>query len=298
MPHIPTTHPIHQILQRHHRLRVRQLACNSSHRMPWCLGQHITHCRQCRLPFTFLQMPLCILHHWTHQSLIPKPIKLISSLIRYPLLINALIQTRQDSHHFISTSIHTDIRPQPITRINTIRAPQLPASIRKRSRFGRQCTHRAQIHHIPRQLRLHCLLHIRPNLCISPSPSNSQILNPSNLLCKTNTTSTMNTSGHHRLHQRPEILILNRPLHLCKPAPIRPKHHGLILQITLPTLIANRTIERMIRQQKLHHTLPSLLHERRIRLDVHPRVGRHGTRRHGFWRFLHLDQTHTTISSN
>ena len=48
-----------------------------------------------------------------------------------------------------------------------------------------------------------------------------------NLCGKTHTSRAMNTSGHHSLHQWPQILVMHRALHLCESASIAAKVHGL-----------------------------------------------------------------------
>ena len=61
------------------------------------------------------------------------------------------------------------------------------------------------------------------------------------------------------------------------------------------SMVANRTIQRMIDQQKLHHTLARFLHQIRRRFNIHPRHHRHRARRHRLWTLLHLHQTHPTV---
>uniref|UniRef100_A0A7C8ZXY0 Uncharacterized protein n=1 Tax=Opuntia streptacantha TaxID=393608 RepID=A0A7C8ZXY0_OPUST len=54
----------------------------------------------------------------------------------------------------------------------------------------------------------------------------------------------------------------------------------------------------MVHKQELHHPFPSLLGQRCVCLYLHSRKSRHGARSDRFGRFLDLNQTHTTISSN
>lgn len=81
----------------------------------------------------------------------------------------------------------------------------------------------------------------------------------------------MDTSSHYRLNQRPDVFIfdcaLPRKIIIGESRPIRPERHRLILQVTLTALIANRTIQRMIHQQKFHNTLACFLRQSRVSLD-------------------------------
>ena len=57
-----------------------------------------------------------------------------------------------------------------------------------------------------------------------------------------------------------DIFVLDRALVLGEAAGIDAVGHRLILQIALAALIADRAIERMVDQQKLHHAFARLLH--------------------------------------
>jgi hypothetical protein len=70
--------------------------------------------------------------------------------------------------------------------------------------------------------------------------------------------------------------------------------HGLVLEITLSTLIANRAIKRVIGEQELRYTLSGLVNQRRIRLHHHSGLNGPGARGHRFWGSLDFDETHTT----
>ncbi len=56
----------------------------------------------------------------------------------------------------------------------------------------------------------------------------------------------MYTSVHDSLDQRTQVLVLHSSFHLNKAAPVTAILHGLVLQVTLPTLITNWAIKRMI----------------------------------------------------
>lgn len=56
----------------------------------------------------------------------------------------------------------------------------------------------------------------------------------------------MYTSVHDSLDQRTQVLVLHSSLHLNEAAPVAPILHGLVLQITLPALITNWAVKRMV----------------------------------------------------
>src|SRR5207253_9900688 len=106
--------------------------------------------------------------------------------------------------------------------------------------------------------------------------------------------------------QDPYIFVLDRALVLLEPAGIDAVGHGLILQVALPALIADRTVERMIDQEELHHPFARLAHHRRLgedlgRLALRPGPAiahAPGARRHRLGRALELDQTHAAIAGD
>ena len=108
----------------------------------------------------------------------------------------------------------------------------------------------------------------------------------------------MDAAVHAGRDQRAEILVADRPLVFLEAAAIEAVGHRLILQIALAALVADRTVERVIDQQELHHPLLCLDRLWRFGENHHPVSRRHRTRSYRLWRFLHLDETHPAISGN
>ena len=73
---------------------------------------------------------------------------------------------------------------------------------------------------------------------------------------------------------------------------------GLILQITLTTLIADRAIQRVIDQQKFHHATPRIAHHGCVREYLHPIHDRIGAGSDRLWRLFHFHQAHAAIAGN
>ena len=105
----------------------------------------------------------------------------------------------------------------------------------------------------------------------------------------------------------PMIFVLDRALVLGEARGIGAIAHRLILQIAFAALVADRAVERMVDQQKLHHALARLARHRRIGLD-HWRLAvwagaqiahRHGAGGGRLGRpALHFDQTHAAIAGD
>jgi hypothetical protein len=106
----------------------------------------------------------------------------------------------------------------------------------------------------------------------------------------------VNASVHRSLDQGANIFILHGTLSagFVKSTPIGTITHRLVLEIALSSLVTNRAIEGMIGEKELHHTLSSLVNQRRVRLDHHTRLywpSTGGNRLRGTFDF---DETHTT----
>ena len=61
----------------------------------------------------------------------------------------------------------------------------------------------------------------------------------------------MDTPVHDRLDQGPQVLVLHSPLALQEPAAVTAENHGLVLQVTLTTLVAYGAVQWMV---DLHST--------------------------------------------
>ena len=74
--------------------------------------------------------------------------------------------------------------------------------------------------------------------------------------------------------------------------------HSQVLQLALTALVANRAIERVVDQQKLHDRL--LGRNRLVALGAHDHALRHGRGAggHGLGGFFNLDQAHAAVGRN
>jgi hypothetical protein len=67
-----------------------------------------------------------------------------------------------------------------------------------------------------------------------------------------------------RLDERAHILVFDRALVFEEARAGDAEGHGLVLQIALAALVADRAIERVVDQQEFHHTFAGLLDHRRV----------------------------------
>src|SRR3546814_15115624 len=77
----------------------------------------------------------------------------------------------------------------------------------------------------------------------------AQLLHPGDLGDEADTARAMDAAGHHGLDERPEILVGDRPLVLVEAAAVEAIGHGLVLQVALAPLVADRAIQRVVDQR-------------------------------------------------
>lgn len=74
----------------------------------------------------------------------------------------------------------------------------------------------------------------------------------SNFFSESNATSTVDASVHVGDDHRPDILILNCSFEFVMSGSIEPIVKGVVLEIALAALIADRTIQGMVSQDEFH----------------------------------------------
>ena len=84
----------------------------------------------------------------------------------------------------------------------------------------------------------------------------------------------MNAPCHDGLYQRAHVFFFDRALVLLVAATRVPKAHGLVLKVAFTALVADRTIEWVIDEKKLHHPFPALPRHFGISEDFHVITGR------------------------
>ena len=116
---------------------------------------------------------------------------------------------------------------------------------------------------------------------------------------ETDASRAMDTACHDRFDQRAHVFFFHGALILAITATGMTKSHSLVLQVAFAALVANRTIQRVIDQEELHHAFAPFSGHFGISEDFHIVACRQRTtcgrlRRSG----LHLNQAHTAIAGN
>ena len=106
----------------------------------------------------------------------------------------------------------------------------------------------------------------------------------------------MDAAGHDRLDQRPHMLFGHCPLVFLIAGEALAVSDALVLQIAFAALVANRAIERVVDEQKLHHPFARLFHLGRGGHHHLAIGGGHRATGDGFRRLFQLDKAHAAIA--
>src|SRR5208337_3659458 len=91
------------------------------------------------------------------------------------------------------------------------------------------------------------------------------------------TSRAVDATVHRRLHQRAEVLVRHRALVFGVAGVVHAIAHGLVLQVALTALVADRAIQRMVDQQKFHYAAPGVADHLAVGMDDHAVGDRIGT---------------------
>ncbi len=187
----------------------------------------------------------------------------VAGLVGDPLFIHVVIGARQDTHHLAAAGVDADGRADRVHDVDRLRLVELPGPRRKGIGLGGQRADRAEIDHVALQLRGHRVLEVGGDLHVLAAADGAELRHACDLAGEADAARALDAARHHRLDQRPDIFLLDRALVLLVARGIDAIGHGLVLQIALAALVADRAVERMIDQQELHHAFARLLHHRR-----------------------------------
>ena len=127
----------------------------------------------------------------------------------------------------------------------------------------------------------------------------AQLHHTGHFLAKAHAAGAMDAAAHlFHADQRANVLVEHNAFLFFVTGGAAAVSHRQILQLAFTALVANRAVQRMVDEQKLHHRL--------LRLDCFVRLGanhhalghRGGTSGHGFGGLFHFHQTHAAIGSD
>src|SRR6185312_2318614 len=148
-------------------------------------------------------------------------------------------------------------------------------------------------------LRGHGLVEIGRNFNVFAATYQADLRHAGDLGDEPDAARALDAAGHHRLDQRAHEFLFDGPLVVGIAAVVAAIAHGLVLQVALPALVADRAVQRVVDQQELHHPVAGLLDHRRVGEDLHVLGGRELTGDLRLGRAgLHLDEAHAAVAGD
>ena len=176
---------------------------------------------------------------------------------------------------------------------------QFPGARAVSKRLRGQRPDRAHVDHVSGQFRVHRPRHEWHDFRMLAASGHAKLHDAGDLLAKTHATRAVDAAGHLLgRNQRPEVLVGNHALWFIVARAGASVANGEILQLAFASLVADRAVERMIDQQKLHHAFLRRDRDLGMRVDPHAFGHRRGASRQRLGRLLHLHQTHAAVRGN
>ena len=192
------------------------------------------------------------------QPPVDQPIDLIARLVGDPLLVHVVVDPRQDAQHFAAAAVEPDVRPAGVGHVDRERLLELPRPRLEGVRPRCQRADRAQVDDIGAHLVGGGFFEIGGDLHVLAAIERADFVDARHFLGEAHAAGAMDAAGHLRLDQRTHVFLGDGALVLVIAAGAPAIGHGLILQIALAALIADRAIERVVDQQEFHHALAGL----------------------------------------
>ena len=286
---------LHQLARGKHRFAIDLIACDGGNRLAGLISSSGDSLQRIG-PLNGHELTI-LANERLVEAALHKAIDRVARLIARPFLVHVFVDARHGAQHLTATAVEADVGAHGIHHVDGGSVLQFPRPRHEGVGLGCQRTDGAEINNIARELTGDSALKIAGDLHILAATNRADFFNPRHFFGKADTARALDAARHHRLDERAHILLGHGALVLVIARATTSISHRLILQIALATLIANRAIERVVDEKKLHHPFTRLLHHRTVSLDDLTFGGGQRARRLRLGRTRRdFDQTHAAIA--
>ena len=99
---------------------------------------------------------------------------------------------------------------------------------------------------LPLSSELTAFLDVGADFHVLAAEDRAELLDPRDLVGEADAARAVDAARHDGLDQRPDVLVAHRTLALVEAAEVPAIGHGLVLQVALAALVADRAVERVI----------------------------------------------------
>ena len=212
---------------------------------------------------------------------------------------------RQDAHHFAALGVDANVRPQRVHHVDGFGLGQFPRPRGEGVGLRCQRADRAKVDDIALKVRIERGVEVGRDLCILAPAGLAHLGDARHLGREAHAAGAGDAARHAGFDQRAKVQILVRALRFTVAAEIDAIGDGLVLKVAFATLIADRTVKRVVDEEELHHPFPRLLHhggvgldDRRLPIRAGPQVpDLHRAGGGGLGRAAHdLDKAHPAVA--
>ena len=230
----------------------------------------------------------------------------VAGLIGDPFLVYGVVVARKDAHDGRAAHVGADRGAHRIHDVDRLDRFHFPRPGTEGPRPVRQRTNGAKVDGVGAHFGENAAFEIGGDLGVLATADQTKLFDARDFGHVADAARTMDATRHHRLDEGADVLFFDGALVFLIARAAHAEGHRLVLQVAFAALIADRAVERMIDEQKLHHPFARLLdHWRRGRDDLwravlvrRQIVDEHRARRDRLRRTLHLDETHAAVAGD
>ncbi len=254
------------------------------------------------LPLNFLPA-VGAFHHRRRQAIVAVDALVGETVtIRGPDFIDRFVLARHNTHQPAAAGMQKHIGANAIVRRYRSRLLQFPGTRTEAVGTRSQCPDRAHIDNVAGQFGLKIVLNIGTDFDLLAPAHATHLLDPGHVLQEAHTARTVNTAGHIGGDQRAEVLLRHHTFLFAEARNTATVFQRRVLQFAFAALVTDRTIQRVVDEQELHHRALRLAGVVGFRPHLHAvgdrcgagrqRLGRHATAH------FNLNHAHATVGGD
>jgi len=219
--------------------------------------------------------------------------------VGYPAFIHRFVFERDHAHDTVVFDLNHQIRASGIMRTDRTAPRHFPRACAVAEWLAGQSANRANINHVARQLGIDGFADECLDFRVLAAMGHAKLHRAGNFLSKANAPCAVNATAHlfHR-HQWTHVLVGHHAFLFFVSRGTSAVAHRQVLQLALAALIADRAVEGVVDQQKLHHRLLGFDRLVGLRSHDHALCDRCRASRHWLGCFFYLNQAHTAAGSD
>src|SRR6185503_12630887 len=215
--------------------------------------------------------------------------------IREPALVDRLVVARHDAAEPAAQHVPEKVAARAVVRAHERLRDHLPGARAVTIRLVVERPDGAQVDDVARQLVIDTLFYIGADLGAVAAEIRAELLDAGDFRAEPDAARAVDAARHIRRDQGPQILVFDDALPLGVARDAAPEAHREILELALPSLVADRAVERMMDEEELHRRFLRRDRALRAREDLHAFGDGGGASRQRLRRFLDLDQAHAAV---